>query len=145
MPATSTHLWLRSEARATERRTPLVPDDVRRLLDAGLQVTVEESEQRVYPIKEYAEAGATIAGRGSWVDAPDDVFVLGGRRKSVHPVDTSVRVSQKPIQADGRMNEYLRHCRSLGMCCFHWIEGEGSAHSPIRVSTEIAPPPPREP
>lgn len=77
MPATSTHLWLRSEARATERRTPLVPDDVRRLLDSGLQVTVEESDQRVYPIEEYAEAGATIAGTGSWVDAPDDVFVLG--------------------------------------------------------------------
>ncbi len=74
MPA---HIWMRHEARTTERRTPLVPADVRRLLSSGLQVTVERSEQRVYEIEEYAEAGAEIVETGSWVDAPDDVYVLG--------------------------------------------------------------------
>ena len=71
------HLWIRCEARASERRTPVVPVDVRRLVDAGLRVTVEESPQRVFPLEEYAEAGADVAPAQSWVDAPDDAFVLG--------------------------------------------------------------------
>lgn len=73
----ATRLWIRHEARSTEQRAPVVPADVRRLLDSGLQVTVEESRQRAFPIGDYAAAGAVIAGTGSWVDAPDDVFVLG--------------------------------------------------------------------
>lgn len=71
------HLWLRHEARPTERRAPVVPSDARRLVEAGLRVTVEESPQRVFPIEEYAAAGADIAPSGSWVGAPDDVYVLG--------------------------------------------------------------------
>ena len=73
-----THLWIRHESRTTERRTPVVPQDVRRLLDAGFEVTVEESPQRVFPIAEYAAAGARVAPAGAWVDqAPDDAFVIG--------------------------------------------------------------------
>jgi len=72
-----THLWIRHEARETERRTPVVPADVRRLRDVGFAVTVEESPQRVFPIGEYGAAGATVAGKGSWVDAPDDAVVIG--------------------------------------------------------------------
>ncbi len=73
----SPHVWVRHEARSTERRAPVVPDDVRRLVASGVRVTVEESPQRVFPIEEYAAAGAEVAGTGSWVEAPDDVFVLG--------------------------------------------------------------------
>jgi saccharopine dehydrogenase (NAD+, L-lysine-forming) len=73
----STHLWIRHEARSTERRTPVVPDDVRRLVDAGFTVTVEESPQRVFTIEEYAAAGAAVAPSGSWTDAPEDVYVVG--------------------------------------------------------------------
>ena len=72
-----THLWVRAEVRATERRAPLVPDDVRRLVDAGFHVTVEESAQRVFDPVSYAEAGAAPAAGGRWVDAPDDVIVVG--------------------------------------------------------------------
>ncbi len=72
-----THLWIRHESRATERRTPVVPADVRRLVEAGLAVTVEQSPQRVVPIEEYVEAGAEVASPGSWVEAPDDAFVVG--------------------------------------------------------------------
>lgn len=73
----ATHLWIRAEERPTERRTPVMPGDVRRLLDAGLEVSVEESPQRIVPIEEYADAGATIVPRRSWVDAPQGVFVVG--------------------------------------------------------------------
>ncbi|HET6563397.1 MAG TPA: saccharopine dehydrogenase [Marmoricola sp.] len=73
----STHFWIRHEARPTERRTPVVPDDVRHLVEAGITVTVEESPQRVFTIEEYAAAGAAVAPSGSWTDAPDDVYVVG--------------------------------------------------------------------
>lgn len=91
MPTSSSlrpaHLWIRHEARATERRAPVVPADVRRLLDAGLSVTVEESPQRVFAIDEYAAAGASIAPTGSWVDAPEDVFVLGIKELPAEPAE----------------------------------------------------------
>ena len=74
----STHLWIRHEARETERRAPVVPADVRRLRDAGFTVTVEGSPQRVFPIGEYGAAGARIAAKGSWDEhAPDDAVVVG--------------------------------------------------------------------
>ncbi len=71
------HVWIRSESRGTERRAPVVPADVPLLLDAGLQVTVEDSAQRVFAIEEYAVAGATIVHEGTWTGAPDDAYVLG--------------------------------------------------------------------
>lgn len=71
------HVWIRSESRSTERRVPVVPADVSLLLDVGFEVTVEESPQRVFPIEEYAAAGATVAGEGAWTDAPDDAYILG--------------------------------------------------------------------
>lgn len=73
----TTHIWMRHEARDTERRAPLVPDDVRALVEQGLRVTVEQSAQRVFPADAYAVAGATVAPGGSWTDAPDDAWVLG--------------------------------------------------------------------
>ncbi len=72
-----THLWIRHEARSTERRAPVVPDDVRRLVGAGVRVTVEESPQRVFALADYEAAGASTAPGGSWVEAPDDVVVVG--------------------------------------------------------------------
>ena len=71
------HVWIRSESRRTERRAPVVPADVPLLLDAGFEVTVEESPQRIFPIDEYAAAGASVVGEGTWVDAPRDAYVLG--------------------------------------------------------------------
>lgn len=75
--AAPVHLWIRAEARATERRAPVVPADVRRLREEGIAVTVEHSPQRVFSIEEYVEAGATESEAGSWVDAPEDAFVVG--------------------------------------------------------------------
>ena len=73
----ATHLWVRHEVRDTERRTPVVPDDARRLVQAGLRVTVEESPQRVFGTASYQAAGCEIAPTGSWVDAPDAAVVVG--------------------------------------------------------------------
>ena len=71
------HVWIRSESRSTERRAPVVPADIPLLLDARIEVSVEESPQRIFAIEEYAAAGAAVVGEGTWVDAPDDAYVLG--------------------------------------------------------------------
>lgn len=73
----SVHVWIRSESRGTEQRAPVVPADVALLLGAGFQVTVEESVQRTFSIEEYAAAGASVVGEGTWTDAPDDAYILG--------------------------------------------------------------------
>lgn len=85
------HLWIRSEARDTERRTPLVPADVRRLLHVGFRVTVEESPQRVFPIEEYEEVGASVAPSGSWVVAPEDAYVIGIKELPDEPAELQHR------------------------------------------------------
>ncbi|MGW0911232.1 saccharopine dehydrogenase [Streptomyces sp. NPDC002784] len=74
---TELHLWLRHEIRSTERRTPIVPADARRLVESGMTVTVEESAQRIFPVEEYERAGCRIAPAGSWESAPDDAVVVG--------------------------------------------------------------------
>ena len=71
------HVWIRSESRATERRAPVVPVDLPQLLEAGARVSVEESPQRIFPIEEYAAAGATVVAEGTWVEAPEDAYILG--------------------------------------------------------------------
>ncbi|MFJ9893078.1 saccharopine dehydrogenase [Streptomyces sp. NPDC091280] len=74
---TELHLWLRHEPRTTERRTPVVPADARRLVESGVRLTVEESPQRIFPIEEYEAVGAAVAPAGSWVSAPKDTVILG--------------------------------------------------------------------
>lgn len=70
-------LWIRHEDRPHERRAPVVPHDVPRLLDAGMRVTVEDSPHRAFGIERYVAAGADRAPAGSWVQAPEQVYVLG--------------------------------------------------------------------
>ncbi|WAZ25245.1 saccharopine dehydrogenase [Streptomyces cinnabarinus] len=74
---TELHLWLRHEVRATERRTPVVPADARRLVENGVTMTVEQSPQRIFPVEEYEKAGCRVAEAGSWVSAPGDAVVVG--------------------------------------------------------------------
>ncbi|QMU78293.1 saccharopine dehydrogenase [Streptacidiphilus sp. PB12-B1b] len=70
-------LWLRHESRATERRTPLTPQDAGLLVQAGVAVTVEESPQRVFRDEDYAQAGCGIEPGGSWPGAPERAVILG--------------------------------------------------------------------
>lgn len=88
---TELHLWLRHEARTTERRTPIVPDDARRLVGNGVELTVEESPQRVFPVEEYEAAGCRVAPAGSWVSAPPDAVVLGLKELPDEPAELTHR------------------------------------------------------
>ncbi|MFI6409789.1 saccharopine dehydrogenase [Streptomyces sp. NPDC050548] len=88
---TELHLWLRHETRTTERRTPVVPADARRLVESGVTLTVEESPQRIFPIEEYEAVGAKVAPAGSWVSAPKDAVVLGLKELPDQPAELTHR------------------------------------------------------
>jgi saccharopine dehydrogenase (NAD+, L-lysine-forming) len=68
---------MRHEVRETERRAPIVPADAARIVEHGIELTVEESPQRAFAISDYAGAGCRIAPAGSWVNAPSEEFVVG--------------------------------------------------------------------
>lgn len=70
-------LWLRSETRAGEARSPLTPGDAGRLVDAGLRVVVERSQQRCFDDSDYLALGCQLALPGQWCEAAPDSFVLG--------------------------------------------------------------------
>ncbi|MFI6034484.1 saccharopine dehydrogenase [Streptomyces sp. NPDC051315] len=84
---TELHLWLRHEVRSTERRTPIVPDDAGRLVAAGVDLTVEESPQRIFAAREYEAAGARIVPPGSWASAPRDAVILGLKELPDRPAE----------------------------------------------------------
>jgi len=68
---------LRDEFRDTERRTPLLPDGARDMLDAGYEITVERSQKRVIADAEFAAVGCALADPGGWRQAPGETVVLG--------------------------------------------------------------------
>ena len=72
-----THIWLRAETKPLEQRTALTPAGASTLLDAGFEITIENSPQNIFPIDDYRSLGCRIAAPGSWRKAPHDVFVLG--------------------------------------------------------------------
>ena len=72
-----THLWVRSEQRDNEKRTPLTPEGAKTLLEQGLRVSVEESPHRILPIAEFKAAGCEIVAQKSWTKAPDNAIILG--------------------------------------------------------------------
>lgn len=78
-------LWVRGEERPSERRAPVVPADARTLVEAGIEVTVEDAPRRAFPIDEYAAAGCAVAPLGGWVEADDDVIVVGLKELPVEP------------------------------------------------------------
>ncbi len=79
-------VWLRAETKENEHRTPLTPDDARSLRQHGIDVAVEQSTQRIFPDREYADAGCRLVAAGSWADAPEHAFILAIKEL---PADTA--------------------------------------------------------
>jgi len=80
---------LRDEARATERRTPVTPNDAKTLLEAGFEISVERSDKRIFPDTEYAAAGCALVNAGSWLTATD-ATILGLKELPEEPADLKV-------------------------------------------------------
>lgn len=90
MPSTI-GIWLRQESSATEQRTPLAPSDAATLVAQGIEVSVERSEHRAFPIEEYAAAGCRIVAADSWPDASPNQVILGLKEPSQHRSDLTHR------------------------------------------------------
>ncbi|WP_405895728.1 saccharopine dehydrogenase [Streptomyces sp. NBC_00104] len=88
---TDLHLWLRHETRTTERRTPIVPSDARRLVESGVRITVEDSPQRIFPLEVYEEAGCQVADPGSWVSASARAVIVGLKELPDAPAELTHR------------------------------------------------------
>ncbi|MCF7732525.1 MAG: saccharopine dehydrogenase [Akkermansiaceae bacterium] len=73
----SPHVWLRSETKTFERRTPLTPGCARELVAAGFEVTVERCDQRIYDDDAYQRAGCRLTEPGRWPEASKDTIILG--------------------------------------------------------------------
>ncbi|KAL4816283.1 hypothetical protein BDW67DRAFT_175755 [Aspergillus spinulosporus] len=74
----SNKIWLRAETKPAEARSALTPTTCKALIDAGYEVTVERSTQRIFNDDEFAKVGAPLVEEGSWVkDAPKDAYILG--------------------------------------------------------------------
>ena len=72
-----THLWVRAEQRDNEERVGLSPQGAAALIQAGIKVTVEESQSRCTPIQDYVNAGCDIALANTWPTAPLDAIIFG--------------------------------------------------------------------
>jgi len=70
-------VWVRSETRKHEERTPLTPKDAHTLITRGHAIHVESSSQRIFTDDEYAAADCIIERPGSWTNAPPHANVLG--------------------------------------------------------------------
>ena len=53
-----THLWVRAEQRENEDRVGITPEGAKALIEAGYQVTVEDSENRAGHLREGRVSGA---------------------------------------------------------------------------------------
>ncbi|KAL4762743.1 uncharacterized protein BDW70DRAFT_166570 [Aspergillus foveolatus] len=82
----SNKIWLRAETKPAEARSALTPTTCKALIDAGYEVTVERSTQRIFDGKTCPmdselmldAVGAPLVEEGSWVkDAPKDAYILG--------------------------------------------------------------------
>lgn len=71
-------IWLRSESRPTERRTPLLAAGAKELMNDGYNVVVERSDNRIINNSEYEAAGCEMVDAGGWMNNPPaDALILG--------------------------------------------------------------------
>ncbi len=73
----SLHYWLRAETHLNEHRSPITPKEAAKLMQAGIQITVERNPDRACPDADFTALGCTMVDAGTWVDAPSDTIILG--------------------------------------------------------------------
>jgi saccharopine dehydrogenase (NAD+, L-lysine-forming) len=58
-------------------RSALTPTTTKALINAGYNVNVERSPQRIFDDEEYEKVGATLVPENTWRDAPEDNIIIG--------------------------------------------------------------------
>ncbi|KAI9742504.1 MAG: Saccharopine dehydrogenase [Claussenomyces sp. TS43310] len=86
------NLHLRSElGKALEHRSALTPTTTKKLIEAGYNVKIERSPQRIFDDEEFEKAGATLVEENTWRDAPTDTIIIGLKEL---PVETYLEFLQ---------------------------------------------------
>lgn len=70
-------IWLRCESRPTERRTPLLANGAKELMEAGYRVVVERSRNRIIDDSEYEAVGCEMVAADGWMKPMDNTLILG--------------------------------------------------------------------
>lgn len=71
-------LWLRTESSIEEKRSPLSPEDAAILIQSGIQVVVEKSNNRIFNDEEYETVGCELVNSQTWMYAnPEKTMILG--------------------------------------------------------------------
>ncbi|KAL0216702.1 hypothetical protein P9112_008886 [Eukaryota sp. TZLM1-RC] len=87
-----------------ERRAPLVPSDVQKLVDKGITVLVESSTTRIYSNSQYEAAGATIVKYGDIGKADVILGIKQVPRANLYPNKTYVFFSHTIKGQKGNMS-----------------------------------------
>jgi len=70
-------IYLRSEFNINEKRTPLTPNDVKKLINHGFEIWIEKSENRIFKDEEYKVVGGNLTNL-PWYDIKfKDMFIIG--------------------------------------------------------------------
>lgn len=70
-------LYIRKECRMNEYRTPIIPEDVARLLHHGFIICIQKSNTRIYTDDEYKASGAVMTEL-EWFDPLfKDAYIIG--------------------------------------------------------------------
>lgn len=70
-------IFLRRELSAYEKRTPLVPNDIKILLKYGIPSYIQSSKHRIFSDNEYQNAGAIIVEDNWYEDKYKDCIIIG--------------------------------------------------------------------
>ena len=70
-------IYIRSEDIPNEFRVPLIPSDVKILIQRGFQVHVQRSENRIYKDSEYSKVGAILTTEKWYHDTYKDFLIVG--------------------------------------------------------------------
>lgn len=95
MSQTPVILHLRAETKPLEHRSALTPTTTKKLLEAGFEIYVEKSKERVFDDKEFEDVGATLVEEGCWPDAPENRIIIGLKEL---PEEDSFPLSHEHIQ-----------------------------------------------
>lgn len=109
---------LRDEARASERRAPITPDDAATLVQKGVHLKVERSDKRIFADSDYEQAGCPLVPAGSWLKQDADTVILGLKELPPQPQSLSasmVHFAHIYKQQAGWQDELARFSRGGGI------------------------------
>ena len=72
-----THILIRAECRDNEKRVGITPLEAKKLLQKGINVSIEKSNSRIIPISKYRDVGCEIVEEKSWPNAPMETIIFG--------------------------------------------------------------------